>query len=296
MLNLVKSSILVFCILLGGSLKSQASDPKTALRENFTDENGHRQGYWRITGAIGSDEGYKDANLIEEGDYTDNKRQGIWKKYYPSGALLSEITFMDNKPYGNYKTFYSNGNVEEEGYWKGNKNTGSFKRYHENGNPSNVFTFNDKGKRAGMQSYFYENGKVQMTVEIDNGVAHGMLKMYASNGKLVEEKRITNGEVEPESVKIYAEVEKNSSQAMPALDRAETTPVVDKPNIGKFLETGKNTLYNRNKQVSQSGEFLEGRLWNGKWFRYDENGLLKQVEVYKEGRFIGYGLIDEANK
>lgn len=265
--------------------------------QNVTDTNGLRQGYWKIMGAMSIEEGYKNGQIIEEGAYIDNKRQGLWKKYYPTGSLRSEITYSENHPYGYYTTYYADGKTEEEGYWKANKNTGEFKRFHENGKPAQVFTFNSKGKRDGVQNYYYPNGKLQLSVELDNGVAHGDYKSYYPDGTLKEEKRLTNGEVEPGSVKTYEpKREFKIADETPDLPKSETIPShADTPNLAEFQETGFNTLYNRNKQMSQVGDFIDGRLWNGKWYKYDENGILRKVEVYKEGRFIGYGIIDESN-
>ncbi len=292
----VRITILLLLFPLAGNTLSQVANGKIFDVENLVDENGYRQGYWRLRAQVNPGDRTSREYVFEEGNYVDNRREGIWKCFFPTGTIKGQITYFDNKPHGQYKTFYENGKVEEEGYWKINKNTGSFARYYESGLPANIFTFNEKGKRSGLQSYYYPNGKLQMTAEIDNGVAHGELKMYDTSGKLIEEKRITNGEVEESSVKKYVPEGQSIIQAMPELSKIETSPAVDVPNVGQFISTGKNTLYNRNRQVSQAGDFKDGRLWNGKWFRYDENGLLKQVEVYKEGRFIGYGLIDEANK
>ena len=265
--------------------------------QNMTDSSGRRQGYWKITGSMSVEEGYKATQVIEEGNYIDNKREGIWKKYYPTGALQSEITYQHNHPFGAYKTFYPNGNIEEEGFWRTNKNTGGFKRYHENGKPAQEFSFNTYGKRNGVQKYYYPNGRLQLEVEVENGVAHGFYKSYYPDGTLREKKRITNGEVEPGSVEKHQPASLYKEIAdVPELPRTETIPIhEDRPNLEEFKETGFNTLYNRNKQLSQVGEFVNGRLTDGKWYKYDENGLLKKVEVYKEGRFIGYGIIEDSN-
>lgn len=265
--------------------------------QNVTDSFGRRQGYWKILGAMSIEEGYKDNQIIEEGRYYNNKRQGLWKKYYPTGGLRSEIMYRENHPYGQYKTYYPNGNTEEEGFWKANKNTGQYKRYHENGKPAQNFFFNDYGKRNGVQEYFYPNGTLQLSVEIENGVAHGAYKSYYPDGKLKLEKRITNGEVEKGSVKEYPPAQEfKDLAAMPKLPKTERTPALtDRPNLEEFKETGFNTLYNRNKQISQVGEFIQGRLYDGKWYKYDKNGLLRRVEVYKKGRFIGYGIIEDSN-
>jgi len=265
-------------------------------RQNYTDSAGKRQGYWRITGALSIEEGYKKSTIVEEGEYIDNKRHGLWVKYYPTGSVQSEITYELNKPKGYYATFYPNGEMEETGFWNENKNVGSFQRFYENGQVSQEFYFTKEGKRNGIQNYYYENGQVKMTVEVENGVAHGMMKTYYRDGSKKLEQRITNGRVEEESIVKYEKKEGLSSASIPELPAEETIPVKDKPNLDTFKENGFNTLYNRNIQVSQVGEFKEGKLWNGKWYRYDINGLLKNVEIYKNGRFIGYGIIEDSSK
>jgi len=280
--------------LVAEPIYSSAQKPSN---QNYTDKEGFRQGYWVLYGGLGSNEGYSPTQKIEEGEYLDNKRTGVWKKYYPTGALQSEINYIENHPYGSYTTYYPNSKVEEAGFWAANKNTGDFKRFHENGQLAQEFNFNSRGKRHGVQKYYFPDGTLQCSVEIENGVAHGDYILYYSNGEKREEKRITNGEVEMESVKTY-ELEKPVKHITPApvLSKEETTPQhTDKPNLGIFTDTGFNTLYNRNRQITQVGDFFEGRLWNGKWHKYDENGILVRVEIYREGRFIGYGIIDDSN-
>jgi hypothetical protein len=104
--------------------------------------------------------------------------------------------------------------------------------------------------------------------------------------------------LKPASVKEYAPQKPEDHQiVVPDLpEEISSEPSEEKPNIGTFNRSGFNTLYNRNKQITQVGEFKEGRLWNGKWHRYDANGKLKKIEVYREGKFIGYGLLEDAGK
>ncbi|MBL4651402.1 MAG: hypothetical protein JKY53_00855 [Flavobacteriales bacterium] len=52
-------------------------------------------------------------------------------------------------------------------------------------------------------------------------------------------------------------------------------------------------MYNKNRQISQKGEFRGGRLVDGKWYRYDENGLLNSIEIYKNGKYIGDAQIED---
>lgn len=295
---LIRISLLFFGIISCSALFAlNANNSDSIVKENLTDINGHRQGHWRITGAISIEEGYRNGQLIEEGTYVNNKREGAWKKYFPTGNIKSEITYADNHPFGSYKIFFPNGEIEEEGTWLINKNTGDFIRYFDSGLIAQKFKFNHSGKRQGIQEYYYQDGKLQMQVEVENGVAHGIYKTYYPDGSPREEKRMTNGKVEEGSyVKYKARTKSNYIDDLPNIPRSETNPrTTDKPNLSEFKSTGFNTLYNLNKQVTQVGSFNNGRLWEGKWYRYDENGLLHRVEVYKDGRFIGYGIIDDSN-
>ncbi len=294
---LIQISVL-FVALFGFELQANGPDINiSGSKINYTDSSGLRQGYWQITGDISIEEGYRKNQVIEEGEYLNNKREGLWKKYYPTGSLRSEINYSDNHPYGDYKTYYPEGNIEEEGTWLSNRNIGTFKRYHENGKIAQEFNFNTAGKREGEQTYYYATGVCQMKVELDNGVVHGLYKTFYPDGSPMEEMRMTNGVIEEGSLVAYKPKKKVKTDVeMPTLPRTETRPnTTDKPNLAEFKESGFNTLYNKDKQVTQVGEFQEGRLWNGKWYRYNENGILKRVEVYKNGRFIGYGIIEDSN-
>lgn len=272
---------------------------------NETDGNGLRQGYWKITGAISQEDGYGHDRIVEEGKYEDNKRIGLWRKFYPTGTVRSEITYVNDFPRGPYRIYYPSGKVEEEGDWQGMKNVNAFKRYHENGRIAQDFHFNSKGRRDGTQRYYYPSGQPQLTVEVENGLSHGLYQTYYADGSLKEQKQIISGRVDPASVVHYpAANDRLASESDPELPTGEisvepelvqaassavrgTTPS-HQPALEKFEESGPGKLYNRNNQITQEGEFREGRLWNGKRHRYDREGKLSKTEVYQHGKFVGY--------
>jgi antitoxin component YwqK of YwqJK toxin-antitoxin module len=290
--------LLFFLMTLPGAQNGYALSDTDPNPDNYTDKQGLRQGYWQITGSMTIEEGYSDEQLVAEGEYVDNQRQGLWTKYYPTGGRQSEITYRNNRPYGKYQVFYPNGQVEETGVWKSNKNTGDFKRFHKNGKPAQKFYFDSKGKRHGTQQYFHENGQLQLRVDVEHGTAHGEYMSYHSDGSPKVKKRITNGQVEEGTLKTFAEpTTELTDSEIPELPRRETqADNADRPNLEEFNESGYNTLYNQDLQVTQVGVFYNGRLWDGKWYRYDRNGLLNKVEVYKKGRFAGYAVIDDLNQ
>ncbi len=254
--------------------------------ENRIDSNGKRQGYWVITGSMTTASGYSPQAVVEEGEYVDSRKEGLWKKYWPKGTIKSEITYSAGKPKGKYAIYYESGKLEETGTWIKNKNTGEFKRFYPNGNPQQEFTFAENGKRNGVQKYYHENGQLELVVTIINGKEEGVIKRYYDNGKLKEEKDMNGGVLIAGSIKSY---DKNPKKYVvkAADDAKESQATSDRTNISEFDPNGHNTLYNKRLQKTQVGLFKNGRLWDGKWYRYNKNGLLKKIEIYKLGKYVG---------
>lgn len=263
---------------------------------NRKDNTGLRQGYWVITGEMTGDREYAPKAKIEEGYYKNDRREGVWKKYYPSGKLRSEINFVAGRPQGNYTTYYSNGITEEKGVWEEGKNIGEFKRFHASGKLHQHFFFAENGKRNGTQYYFHENGNPALIVDIENGKESGQFKRFAEDGKLIEDKLFEGGKIKAVQVKAqgalvadkYAKKDEYNKQL-----GKESLPVKDKPNpASAFQPNGYNTLYDSNGNITQSGEFKDGKLYNGKWYRYNSSGILIKVDLYRKGCYIGEGVME----
>lgn len=287
---------LLIAVFVGWNTLPAQGAARAVESVNQYDENGLKTGFWVIKGHMVNATKYKPDQKIEEGHYVANKREGLWKKYHTNGNLKSEINYENNRPFGAYKLFYPSGKLEEDGNWVRERNTGEFKRFHTNGNVAQEFSFKDNGLRNGKQLYYHENGNLEMEVEIIDGVEEGVMKRYYPNGDLMEEKVLKNGVVEKGSIKKYAP----KNEVVPEVAPTESEDVKysvrnteDKPNLDVFKFNGRNTLYNKNRQVSQIGEFRDGRLWNGKWKKYDKNGLIEKIEIYQEGVYIGNAPITE---
>lgn len=108
---------LVSCILL--SIQCTFAQAGTTALDtlNRVDELGRKQGFWKVTAPAADKPGYADGQLVEEGRYTNSKRTGAWKRYWPNGRLMSEITYQMGRPRGAYKTYYPTGKLEEQGNW-----------------------------------------------------------------------------------------------------------------------------------------------------------------------------------
>ena len=262
---------------------------------NYIDVNNMKQGHWIFWGKMKKLPGYADNQKVEEGSFKDSKKVGSWKKYFPSGNVQNEISYKGGRPNGYYINYYDNGKIEEEGTWVNNRQVGQFKRYYENGVLSQEFNFNEKGDREGVQKYYYENGKVMMEGQWANGQESGILKEYYENGDLRAEKNFTNGTMDPASSNTYEP--KKPMVKIAETDEEKASPVVAKgeelPNMGTFNGNGYGKLYNKNNQIAKDGTFKNYKLIEGKYYIYNKDGIIQKVEIYKNGVYIGDGVIAE---
>lgn len=264
---------------------------------NRVDVNNKKQGWWVIFGKTARKaRGFAPEAKVEEGEYSNSRKIGLWKKYWPNENVRSEITYKSGRTNGPFTTYYESGKIEEKGFWKNNRYTGDFTRYHKNGTPSQQLKFNEDGKRDGEQKFFYENGQEELVFTVKKGIEDGKLTRYYANGDVKEEKVFNNGEVDPASVKNYEPkkpmIEVEEEDVVP-VKTAKTDPE-DKPNPAvEFVKDGYNKLVNKNKQISQDGIFKRGKLYTGKWYRYNSDGILLRIEKYRNGYYIGDAPIEE---
>jgi antitoxin component YwqK of YwqJK toxin-antitoxin module len=258
---------------------------------NLVDENGLKQGFWRIFGRMKKLPEYQPDQVVEEGTYKDSKKNGLWKRFFPNGKVKDEIEYVNNRPNGYYRTYYENGQIQEEGIWQRNRNVGQFKRYYENGQVAQEFNFNETGKRDGKQVYYYENGQIMIEGEWAAGKESGEIVEYYENGDIKAKKIFNDGVMDTTKSQIFEP--KNPIKEKDEEDLAESPEKVvkveadEKPNVGKFDGNGPFKLYNKNKQLVKDGVFKNYRLMDGKWYKYTDDGILYNIEVYKKGKYIG---------
>lgn len=288
-------TILLSLLAAMGPTWAQASTDQDTL--NRVDDMGRKHGYWRFVAPSTEKAGYPDGALVEEGRYSGGKRVGLWRRYWPNGKVMSEITYQMGRPKGAYTTYYPNGRVEEQGTWDLDRNTGKFQRWHPNGQLAQDFVFNAYGVRDGEQKYYHENGKLAVQVKIEEGKEDGTLKRYTADGQLQQVAEFNDGVVNPANSRYIRSVPKADdvkadpkAAPAPAVTPAETT------NAVAFRENGFNTLYDRQLRISQQGEFVNGRLYDGKRYTYDANGILTRIQVYKGGRYAGDAVITDEDR
>ncbi|MDA9072187.1 toxin-antitoxin system YwqK family antitoxin [bacterium] len=294
-MKLLSTLVIILSFVLNAP--AQTFELNRADTINKIDVNRKRQGYWMIKAQPPKFREYPAGNLVEEGNYINSRKEGLWKKYFPSTQLKSEITYKGSRPFGKYTLYYENGNLEEDGNWERTKNPGEFKRYHENGQLSQSFTFTESGKRSGKQVYYYPNGNLRLEGTWNDGLETGEQKEYYENGDLMSVKSFNGGALDPSSFETYAPKAPIKNAVAKMVEEGKDLNVKatdeDEANQGGFDGNGYNKLFNPNKQISKDGVFKNYRLIDGKYFKYDENGILTQIMIFKDGKYIGNGVIEK---
>lgn len=289
---------------------SQTSETYKGKKVNEKDAAGQKQGHWVILNTGGKFPGFAEGELVEEGDYLDNKKIGIWTKYYPGGVKKHELTFTNNQPNGYAKFYYKDGLLQEEGMWKDNKWVGEYRYYHENGNLFYNWVYNAQGKREGVQQYFHENGNLMIEGTWKDGSESGLLKEYYENGSVKAEKTFTTGKIEAATVKNFelgkqfddaAPKAKKLAESIKQQHQIKTTASIasniatakeDKAaNVG-MIGDGQKTTYNKFGKPLLSGTFRNSMLIDGKENVYADDGTYLKTYIVKEGKRVS----EEVNK
>lgn len=254
---------------------------------NKKDELGRKQGKWVVKGKDRPNTGYPENGKVEEGPYADNRKHGFWTKYFKDGKtprLVGE--FKDGRPRGEYSKMYENGDIKEKGTFVDGRQNGSFKTYHSNGKIAQEKNFNKSGLEEGVQKYYYPNGQVEFEFVKKNGVTTGKAVRYTEDGQVKEIIMYgSDGKVQSREIK-EVKVEKPIAVA-----EGSGGPSGEKGNMrGKtFDRDGYNKVYNENEELWMDGKFKAGKLFDGKLYKYDADGILLKIEVWKLGKYHSDG-------
>lgn len=272
----------------------------TALAENphndqdgkgQVDAQGRKQGRWVYYGKDRPDSGIPPEGKVEEGSYKDDRKEGVWIKYHNDGVTPKlKGEYENNRPKGAYTKFHANGKIKEIGYFDKNQNRDSLKRFHENGQLEYEANYGATGKETGKVTYYYANGQKEYEYFSNNGTLSGKAVRYYENGDIKEvttfgaDGSVVSSEEKPmvnQAVKVKDPG--GSSKKAPTLSGTPNTQGV------KWSPNGYNKVYNSDKEIWQDGVFKEGKLWDGKVYVYDRDGILLKVEVYKGGVYHSDG-------
>jgi hypothetical protein len=149
--------------------------------------------------------------------------------------------------------------------------------------------YNDEGKEDGTVKYYYPNGQEEFVYEANNGVPKGKAIRYYENGDVKEViYYASDGSVEKSEQK---EMVSPSVKVVDPGASKEMAPKISSPRTkgATFKPNAYNKVYNQNDEIWQDGDFRNGRLWSGKVYEYDSDGILLKVKVFKNGVYHSDG-------
>lgn len=256
---------------------------------NQTDKDGKKQGKWIYFGKDQPEKGYPMDGKISEGKYKDSRKNGKWIIYFKDGVTPKlEGEYVDNRPDGPYVRYHQNGQIKEIATFSQQKYKDSLLKFNDKGIMIFKGNYNDEGNESGKIQHFYDNGQPQFVYEAKDGVPTGKAVRYWPNGDIKEEMVFDeNGKVAETTGEI--EMKNAIVEDLDANTDAKKAPKVDAEGITDFEANGYNKVMNQDRELWMEGEFKNGRLWDGRLYVYDEDGLLLKVEVYRKGKYHSDG-------
>ncbi len=259
------------------------------LTQNSHDSNGKKTGKWVFKGKDHPRSGYASNTKVEEGRFINGRKEGIWIKYHKDGRTLRlKGHYTNNRPSGFYIRYHKNAKTRVEANFIQDKYKGAFNRYYSNGKLAYSGNYNNNGEESGLIQFYFKNGNLQMEYTAKNGKPFGRIKNYYRNGSLKSE-IIMDGDGNKKSAINY---DLSIDTPIKVVDKKPVeAPVVINPNthgVG-FEFFGYNKVYNSNDEIWMDGIFKNGKLWDGKLYIYDEDGIIQKVKVFKKGVYHSDG-------
>ncbi len=241
---------------------------------NRTGADGKKYGYWIIYGRDRPESGFAPHTIMEEGNYSEGKKNGLWKRYHRPEVLKSEIEFKNNRPNGKFVTYYENGQMEDSGTWTGMKYVGEYKSYYENGclYQQKYFKLDGISERY---IYFFKSDTCGLKEISFN--ENGRKKYYTYNRQNViidSSKNYYNAEMQLRKQFQHHGYYYNTNPEL----------FVDCQCYKDVPDSTEQTVY-INYQVFLKGEFKDKRLYTGKCYDYNRDTVLKRILIFEKGIF-----------
>jgi antitoxin component YwqK of YwqJK toxin-antitoxin module len=125
-------------------------------------------------------------NIKSEGALNGRKRVGIWKYFYPTGAVMSKENYKDGVLHGEQLVYYPKGQVTEFSEYKNGLLEGISSKYSSKGILIEEITYKN-GIPNGLAKFFELNGDLKETGVYKDGKRDGNWKYYLEGEIAFEE-------------------------------------------------------------------------------------------------------------
>lgn len=258
--------------------------------QNFTDENGRKQGLWIYTGAMRPAAGYPAEGIIEQGNYIDDRKVGVWMKYYEDGVTVKhKADYRNNRPGGPYEKYYLNGQVQEKSCFERGRYSCEFRRWYENGS---IWEY--KSRDSSLR--YFENGCLALMIIYDSVSNRSVRYSYVSEQCNVVKDSIFQSPEPSNNYGVVREVVacnfgQNSSPNTIRTENfiQEFPSYSDSTLCSCTAETERQKCYNTSNEIIFQGTCVDGKLNEGRLYFYDKDMILLKIEVWKDGKYCREG-------
>ncbi|MFZ4785681.1 MAG: hypothetical protein ACOYLH_09395 [Flavobacteriales bacterium] len=250
--------------------------------------------------------------IVSESTYENGKESGAGKAFHDNGApqyeysvnangevpvtyfsengiKSSTMTMKGSDPIGKATYYLANGNEDYSLDFVNGKTNGSFVTHFSDGTKSVEGEFKD-GEREGLWKYYYHEGGVKEEGTYKNGELNGEWKNYYPNGQLETTSFYKSDKLDGvrkeygRTGAVISEIEYKQGKAVAYkyLDKNGNVIKEAKSSGGKVFIESYNEI---------GIKFAEGMIEKenrvGEWKFYYPNGVLKEINNYKDGELDG---------
>ena len=219
---------------------------------------------------------------IEEGNYKNNFKNGLWKYYSKESKLIEEADFELGKHNGIRKIYLENGRLKTQENYRNGVLDGLKTEYFQNGQLETQENYRN-GVLDGLKTEYFQNGEINSTTEYVNGKKSGMFNIFKPNqqGKKFEcyylnDKK--NGKEINYNLTgnvIYWEYSYlNDEKVGPFKEYYDNGSIKNEGTFSKDRKNGSFKEYFENGKLKLDANFTNDRR-NGSYKEYFENGKLK---------------------
>lgn len=117
-----------------------------------------------------------------EGSYANERKEGLWS-YYSKEKKISEEYFSKGIKNGICRKFYPSGQLLEESEWKDNQPEGNYRAFYPDGRPYLECQYRS-GKRHGLCISYYRSGTTEVEAWYENNLPEHPWKYYDADGNI----------------------------------------------------------------------------------------------------------------
>lgn len=194
------------------------------------------------------------------------KKQGYWKKKdEKTNHLIYEGEFKNDMPVGLFKYYYPHDTLRALMFFRSDGKTASAKLFHMNGKRMAAGNYINKEIKDSVWTYYDEDGQLISKEKYKAGKKEGSSTVYLPDGKVSEEYQFKNGLENGPFIKYFDGVAVRAK--------------------GQFVNgkmEGRVVHFFPNGIEAAAGYYVNGNK-NGVWIYKNQDGSIKEKELYKNG-------------